>query len=485
MKKMFTKLMTLSLFLAVAMVFAPVQQKVWAETAPAGSIDVTTLGVKNDGVTDDTTAIQNAISTAASQGKNLFFPQGTYVITGNITPASNVWFLGSTGGSTIFDASSTTSFPTFNQTNYYTVLNNVQFHNIIFANMGLNFYGGYITGIEVHDSAFINGSSPDPSSVNDVSNTNYYIKMSHNSIVVDSCVFLRGNSYPGGGIFTYQTSGSNVTNNYLGNLSVQQYANPMLNSTEQNILSQLNSISAKYNLGGNQGNFVRFMQADADSNLVFQNNFIYGNKGDYVTYADGKTSVRDHILYAHGYNGIQVIGNYFSGWAPDQYGGVKLRNSNNTVVASNFMDDTAFLSYIYNTDTIAPMTFTNAFYYNNFIRRTYNFNVPYGSAMYWQNFTNNPDNNQVGDTTNNAYYKNLLQTDAAHDDKFSFAQTDMSNFHFNGNIYTNTNTPIIVNGSSTYAQDNDSTIQALCPVTFSTIQNVPIPLYSTGGVPPR
>lgn len=44
------------------------------------SISVMTLGAKGDGISDDTKAIQHAMILAGEEGKSVFFPEGTYII---------------------------------------------------------------------------------------------------------------------------------------------------------------------------------------------------------------------------------------------------------------------------------------------------------------------------------------------------------------------------------------------------------------------
>lgn len=53
------------------------------------SINVKTLGAKGDGTTDDTTAIQNAVTLCNAKGYNLYFPTGLYKITSTITITAN------------------------------------------------------------------------------------------------------------------------------------------------------------------------------------------------------------------------------------------------------------------------------------------------------------------------------------------------------------------------------------------------------------
>jgi hypothetical protein len=65
---------------------ADFQQVPAALTQPAGSISVTDSPYNADptGKTDSTTAIQNAVNAGASQGKTVWIPQGTYLVTSHI-----------------------------------------------------------------------------------------------------------------------------------------------------------------------------------------------------------------------------------------------------------------------------------------------------------------------------------------------------------------------------------------------------------------
>ena len=58
----------------------------------AQTVSVMDFGAKGDGVTDDTAAIQAAVT--ASSGKALYFPQGTYLVSSAITLVSNIHIYG-------------------------------------------------------------------------------------------------------------------------------------------------------------------------------------------------------------------------------------------------------------------------------------------------------------------------------------------------------------------------------------------------------
>ncbi|MEI6287165.1 MAG: right-handed parallel beta-helix repeat-containing protein [Bacillota bacterium] len=58
-----------------------------------GSANVLDFGATGNGSTDDTTAIQLAITSLASSGGQLFFPQGTYKITSTLNLVNNVRYI--------------------------------------------------------------------------------------------------------------------------------------------------------------------------------------------------------------------------------------------------------------------------------------------------------------------------------------------------------------------------------------------------------
>jgi hypothetical protein len=72
--------------------------------AQGTAYSVTSYGAVGNGVHDDTSAINSAITAAAAAGKNLYFPTGTYLVTDWIIPASNLTLRGAGSGSIIYRA---------------------------------------------------------------------------------------------------------------------------------------------------------------------------------------------------------------------------------------------------------------------------------------------------------------------------------------------------------------------------------------------
>ncbi|KAJ5679840.1 CAZyme family GH55 [Penicillium macrosclerotiorum] len=56
----------------------------YAASPTSSFVSIRSAGAKGDGSTDDTSAIQSALTTAASSGKIVYFDQGTYKVTGTI-----------------------------------------------------------------------------------------------------------------------------------------------------------------------------------------------------------------------------------------------------------------------------------------------------------------------------------------------------------------------------------------------------------------
>jgi hypothetical protein len=85
-----------------------------ALAAPANSLSIITYGAVGDGVTDCTTALQNCINDAKSQGKTVWMPAGTYIITNSINLPSvttiqgaGMWYATLLGNAAVYNSTST------------------------------------------------------------------------------------------------------------------------------------------------------------------------------------------------------------------------------------------------------------------------------------------------------------------------------------------------------------------------------------------
>ena len=88
------------------------------DTISALNVKDPTFGAIGDGVADDTTAIQAAITAASTLGKIIFLPPGTYKVSAALTITSNNVSIYGSGNSSIISCSSTTA-------DVFTIGNNV------------------------------------------------------------------------------------------------------------------------------------------------------------------------------------------------------------------------------------------------------------------------------------------------------------------------------------------------------------------------
>lgn len=99
------------------------------DTIKKNGISVLKYGAKGDGVTDDTQAIQNAVSSGYDV---IYFPKGTYILSGNVTLNRSVSLIGL--GNVVFKKPNST---TAIDNNYFFIASNL--NNLLFQ--GLTFDG--------------------------------------------------------------------------------------------------------------------------------------------------------------------------------------------------------------------------------------------------------------------------------------------------------------------------------------------------------
>jgi parallel beta-helix repeat protein len=134
------------------------------------TVSVKDFGATGDGVTDDTTAIQNAVNTAC----RVFFPNGTY-LTNSINIPSNTALIGETIGGVIITANGVITEPGLFQT---TTTTKVEIANFTFSAMFSSYatlsaiFMNSSTFAYVHD-VYINAANYGINTVNATSNSTF------------------------------------------------------------------------------------------------------------------------------------------------------------------------------------------------------------------------------------------------------------------------------------------------------------------------
>ena len=207
----------------------------------------------------------------------------------------------------------------------------------------------------------------------------------------------------------------------------------MLPSNVINKLKILNNISKSKLINNldtkdSQGNFLTCINNERyDENVSISNNYFNLNKTRNIN-GDFKADVlvsginvakdgqrRDHIIYAKGYNILNIYGNYFKGMENGAAGGVKIRNGKNAYIGSNYLKDVPILTYIYGDLTKEECLLYNTTIYNNLLHNVTNFGAEGTGILYYQSYKNGDtlefkSNGLVTETWTNAYadVKNFL-----------------------------------------------------------------------------
>ncbi|MDV4150752.1 DUF5011 domain-containing protein [Clostridium sp. AL.422] len=472
-----------------------------------------------DGVTDETEKIEKLIEYAASHGRELYFPEGTYKITRDIDlskiqlPAlSNFKISGDKDGLSIFDAtSSTEKMLKLMHAEYKGPMNYVEIENIVFNNIGIEINGPYKKGITIKNNTFINGKytreKREDGSILKATMEPYVIAK-NTKYTIKNNIFLRGENYPGRGIATYRTKNTSISNNFFGDLDGADDAAKML-PTE--VVNRLSIIKSSNLVEGHQGNFFTAINNERyDTNVLIANNYFNMMKTRNIV-SDFEEDVlvsginvakegqrRDHIIYSKSYDTLNIVGNYFKGMENGAAGGVKIRNGSNVYVGSNYFDDVPLLTYIYGDLSREDTLLYDTVIYNNLFHAKTNFGGEGTGILYYQSFRDgdtlsfnvkNNDGTVTKDVWENAYgdvknfiiYKNSFLSDERDQITISGrAQTAYKNNEFlaYGNTYMESSNPVNYNtkGNLGIAEASEQLILSKVNSGYNAYKDMKIPL---------
>ena len=398
----------------------------------------------NDGVFDNTENLKKLIEYAASHSIELQFPAGTYKITGDIdlselnlpaSAASNFKMTGAPNGLSIIDGSQSDKMLKIFNVDEDHKMSYVNIENLVFNNVGLALKGEYKKNLAITNNVFMNGkSSGDMEAYIEVQlhgKKDFPINNDPNkkaSIVnkIDSNIFLRGANNLGKGIVSTNNENIEITNNFFGNLEGIEDAKKMLPDT---VDTKLDLVKDKGLAEGNQGNFYTAIDSEKDLDTLIQNNYFNLAK-------NGQES--EHIIYAKGYENLQIVGNYFRGQENDATGGVKISNGKNAYIGSNHFSDVPLLTYIDSSLADAEALLHNTVIYNNLFHQKTNFGKEGTGIIFDQS-------SKDGDVKNFIIYQNEFKSDERDGINLSEhaqAAVDDNQFLVYGNTYKTMNTPV-------------------------------------------
>ncbi|MBQ8997195.1 MAG: DUF5011 domain-containing protein [Clostridium sp.] len=471
-----------------------------------------------DGIVDETENIEKLITYAASHGRELYFPEGTYKITRdidlskiNLPALSNFTISGEKNKLVVFDASSCSDkMLKLKNEEYHSKMNYININNIVFNNIGIEFNGPYKKGISLNNNAFINGKyTREVNSSGNITKVTMepYIIAKNTKYSIENNIFLRDKNNPGRGISTYRTKNTTIKNNFFGNLEGINHASGMLPKDVITKLNMIKNLSSKLNISGSQGNFFTAINNERyDENINISNNYFNLDKTRNIT-SDFTEDVlvsginvtkegqrRDHIIYSKGYNGLNIFGNYFEGMENGAAGGIKIRNGKGAYIGSNHLKDVPILTYIYGDLTKSECVLYDTTIYNNLLHNTTNFGEEGTGILYYQSYRDGDTiefksggavtdtwTDSYGDVKNFSIYKNEFMSDDKDLITISGrakAAYNANEFLAHGNRYSDTDILINYRVSGNYALPETSEAQILNTLNngYKLYNNTPIPL---------
>ena len=301
------------------------------------SVNISDYGVTGDGETDITEKLEQVISDVAGDStKNaIYFPEGTYIISGKVTLKKGVSLIGDAQGVSVIkclDGIASIGNSNGGERN----INDIEIKDLFFYNVNVQFYCwllGHRKNIHIYRCVFYGGDD----------NVVLLSRASESSL--RNCIFLRSSQFPGSGVMTWNAANIDVENNVFGlsfanlNWLTTQWKGA---STWTNLLGRLHIFQIQEALNDNQGCFRRAIKIQKSRGLVTVRDNILNADRNY-------NGPRDHAMYIHNnYKKVVIVQNWMRGWVNNPSGGVKVRNNHGpTVIAVNRFKDISIIGYIH------------------------------------------------------------------------------------------------------------------------------------------
>ncbi len=434
--------------------------------ATPGPLNVTHGYAAGDGITDDTAAINDALAAAHAQGRDLYFPEGEYLISGPVVLRDGVSLSGDPSGlSVILSANGS---PEFGEADYFADTDDIEIEDLHFLNVKVRLYGPYKDRIEVRRCTFI-ATAPAMSEITQVS-------FGHiRDGVIEHNIFLRQHTSPGVGLNTYTTHRLVVAQNVWG-LDMEQtgwLADWAGSSVWSDLPGKLSTLATRYGLDWDQG---RFVAAHYPNRVVDET--IEGNIYNLSPHDDMSPEGLDHIVYAKLYTNLKILGNWFRGQPMSPAGGLKVRNAEGPlVVAGNHFINTPVLQYTY--DGYPVEVYEDALIYRNYFTLTPDAGPGFDrrAISYWEDVA-------IGGDSNIVYHENIFNgTPGATNVSINITNRGNPAEHtvYDSNVYETTTEaiPYEANGTSLSHTPGAPAASLTDPYANVTILHLDVPEYGT------
>ena len=442
---------------------------------PPGTYNVKTDGAaQGNGISDDTTAIQSALTAAKTQGKDVYFPAGTYMVTGQIDVPNTTSIFGDKSGVSLIKAVN----PVVNfgePDNDATTVGNLSIEDMFFLNVSVYFTGTQKNNITVRRCVL---------ATDKVYSASWFlcILSRGDDNTIEDSIFLGGHNtgnWPGLGVMlkginTYRNDRMQIQRNIfgmdLGNLTWldtewEGYAN--WNNVEAR-LQQFKTAQGLPRRMGEMSGGIRLNECR--QTVVDQCIFHFDPIATEVPQEANNLDV-DHLIYATQATDLEITRNWFSGHPPNPGGGLKHRDTAGPgVIAANYLKDTPIILYTYDNDLAND--FENQLIYRNFLKIT-DFDTLPGMGMrlgiwFWSTDWQAPYNHTGRniDVANNVYDVDPQSMEASVPIEITYGDTSATGWRiYTNNTYLDSGNTIPISGNG-YAAPYSYTAGSPSAVTW-------------------
>lgn len=403
---------------------------------PANTLNVKTNGgAVGDGVADDAAAIQAVIHSAKSQGKDVYFPPGVYVVGSDVTTTNGVSLYGDHTGISIIRSAPGTVHKIGNQT-WSSPSSNVDVEDLFFLNSELHWYGSESVrkNINVRRCMFFANDSVFRTTT---SESQFQVTLGH--VVdgtVEDCLFISQSNCTQECISGYQ----NVRQTYRRNAFGMHLGRAQWLETEwlgysswSNLSAKIQTLRTQFNLEDDQGYFRRNLKVNGSEDTLVEHNIFNGSPHTLSTPVN-----RDHVVYAHGgYSDLVILSNWMRGWPSAPNGGLKIRNTPGaTTVIANYFVNTPILQYAYDNDP-ENLFYNHAIIHRNHLEMYQNFSDTRLGISFWETIDGIPVQ------TNNEYSANVFECPKSYANCINLTNGDLDGHTaYDSNVYLSDGSPV-------------------------------------------
>lgn len=351
-------------------------------TAPPGYVSVVDYGATGSGVADDSAAIRCAIDDAATNTSHVWFPTGTYSVSGNIALPPGLTLAGEADGLTPAIVQASSPGTVVGDATYNSAKGaSITLTDLAFDGVTVRFHGPSRSA-KLQRDMFTDSKGLLNYAANGAPEVGLLDLQS--ATVTDSIFLHGGESTDAVPLQLYNSANVTVSNNIIG-LDLDQsswllgwpgYARWTEGAGAATLSARLAGLRQVLALGRDQGQFRTGLYAERVTKVSVDGNVLNASPN-----TKGK---RDHAAYFWGQGNGAFTRNWVRGWPAGGDGGIKVRNGSSITVGGNDLIGTGILTYVY--DDFQPFSLDHVTVCDNRLEVAgATAGDTYAGIMYWQN----------------------------------------------------------------------------------------------------